>query len=300
MTFNQMNYFLTLASCLNFTSAASKLFISQSALSRSISALEQELAVTLLIRDYHNVKLTPAGETLYQEMGGIMEQINEVLAKVSAADKKYSKFVIGVLDGQSVDSKVLFALKKLSDAFPDVTVELRRLRHSEFVDGIKKRNIDVAQTVMSVNTELDDSLDCMVINKEPYYLAARADLDLWTDMSGFERLNKTTLFVQRNISPDVPDITRIVKELCPATKIKYAPDEGTRSLWLESGMGVTICNKNHIFLAPAKRPLKCEELKELGSAFITLIWNKNSNSALLDSFLHLVKDEDPQFCELDN
>lgn len=284
MTFNQMNYFLTVASCLNFTSAASKLFISQSALSRSISVLEQELAVKLLIRDYHNVKLTPAGEILYHEMGGIMENINEVLHKVMAADKKYSKFVIGVLDGQSVDSSILLGLKKLADAFTDVSVELRRLRHSEFVAGIKKRDIDIAQTVISVNTVLDNSLSHMVINQEPYFLAARADLELWKNRHGFELLDQTTLFVQREVSPDVLDITQTVKESCPTTKIKYAPDEGTRSLWLESGMGVTICNQSHIFLASTLRPLKCAELKELGSAQITLIWNETNSSVLLKSF----------------
>ena len=68
MTFSQINYFLTLAACLNYTEAATKLFISQSALSRSIASLEKELDVKLLIRNYHSVELTKAGKILYREM----------------------------------------------------------------------------------------------------------------------------------------------------------------------------------------------------------------------------------------
>lgn len=62
MTFNQINYFLTIAKHLNFTQAASELFVAQSTLSRSMAALEAEIGVKLLQRDFHNVTLTAAGE----------------------------------------------------------------------------------------------------------------------------------------------------------------------------------------------------------------------------------------------
>lgn len=54
MTFNQINYFLTIAKHLNFTQAASELFVAQSTLSRSMAALEAEIGVKLLQRDFHN------------------------------------------------------------------------------------------------------------------------------------------------------------------------------------------------------------------------------------------------------
>ena len=68
MTFNQINYFLTIAKHLNFTQAASELFVAQSTLSRSMAALEAEIGVKLLQRDFHNVTLTAAGELMYCEM----------------------------------------------------------------------------------------------------------------------------------------------------------------------------------------------------------------------------------------
>jgi len=68
MTFNQINYFLAVADQLNFTKAAASLFVTQSTLSRSIAALEEEIGTPLLYRDFHAVKLTPAGEILHIEM----------------------------------------------------------------------------------------------------------------------------------------------------------------------------------------------------------------------------------------
>lgn len=290
MTLNQITYFLTVASCLNFTEASTKLFISQSALSRSIASLEQELEVKLLFRDHHYVGLTSAGKIFYREMNEIMENINEVLNRVMEADKKTGSFIIGVLDGQSVASGVLDGLNKLAEMFPDVNVELRRLKHSEFVNGIKKGQIDVAQTIISENTVLDDVLDKLNVDREPYYLTARDNLALWEENNWLSMLSKTTLLVQRGISPDVPDITRTVKVASPDIKIKYAPDEGTRSLWLESGLGAAICNQNHIFLAPSARPLAYLEIPELGSALITLIWSRNNQSPLLKAFLQMAKE----------
>ncbi len=64
----QIHYFITLASTLNFTKASELLFITQSALSKQIIALEDDLGFPLLIRNKRNVKLTHAGESFLKDM----------------------------------------------------------------------------------------------------------------------------------------------------------------------------------------------------------------------------------------
>ena len=104
MTFNQINYFLAVENQLSFTRAAAALFVTQSTLSRSISALETELGANLLERDFHNVNLTPAGELMYREMRGIMDTINGLVQRVQAVgDSDNGKLVniphnVGVSD----------------------------------------------------------------------------------------------------------------------------------------------------------------------------------------------------------
>lgn len=65
MTFEQIEYFLSCASCLNFSLAAKYHYVSVSTLSRNITSLEDELGVKLFVRGYHGHSLTKEGKRFY-------------------------------------------------------------------------------------------------------------------------------------------------------------------------------------------------------------------------------------------
>ena len=87
MNIDQLQRFLVVADCLNFTTAAERLYIGQSTISRQIAALEQELGVILLIRGPRSVELTEAGRVLQREGTKLMTHINEVKDKVVDAGR---------------------------------------------------------------------------------------------------------------------------------------------------------------------------------------------------------------------
>ena len=62
MLYRQMQYFVAVVECDSFTEAAERCYISQSAISQQIRALEQFLGVTLISRGNRRFSLTPAGE----------------------------------------------------------------------------------------------------------------------------------------------------------------------------------------------------------------------------------------------
>jgi LysR family hydrogen peroxide-inducible transcriptional activator len=62
LNFQQLNYFLVLATEKNFSAAANLLFITQSTLSQSIANMEKSLGTSLFIRSKGKVELTYAGE----------------------------------------------------------------------------------------------------------------------------------------------------------------------------------------------------------------------------------------------
>ena len=75
MTIFQLECFCALADSLNFTQTANAMFITQPALSRAISSLEQELQLTLLQRTTHSVTLTPAGKIFSSECHKMLKEI---------------------------------------------------------------------------------------------------------------------------------------------------------------------------------------------------------------------------------
>jgi DNA-binding transcriptional LysR family regulator len=77
MEFHQLTYFLAAAQTQNFRKAAELCLVAQSALSRQIAALEDELEVALFIREKKRVILTPAGQEFALHVRNAMEQLQQ-------------------------------------------------------------------------------------------------------------------------------------------------------------------------------------------------------------------------------
>lgn len=291
MTFNQINYFLTIAKHLNFTQAASELFVAQSTLSRSMAALEAEIGVKLLQRDFHNVTLTAAGELMYCEMEKIMAEIGIVVHRVQAvANNEDNKLTIGILAGQEVDSSVLFALKKLSDDFPDFDLEIRKMLHQELVDELKANKLDIAETVISVDDVFDDEIGCLVIERSNIYLAARTDDLLWKKSPTISDIDGRVLLVPPDYHMGAVSIPQLIKNAQVNALLKVTSDMESQSLWVEAGMGVTLCNKRHVICSSKNlKPIAVAQMNELPEVCIALLWNKNCHPPILDSMLNYLQ-----------
>ncbi len=88
MELEQLRIFLAVAGEKSFSRGAKKLYISHSTTSRAVSALEEELGVTLLRRGNRVLGLTPAGETLAREAGELLRRAESAAAHVRAAGEE--------------------------------------------------------------------------------------------------------------------------------------------------------------------------------------------------------------------
>ena len=87
MNLNQLEYFISVAETLNFTKAAAKCFISQTAMTQQIRSLEKTVGVPLFIRDKHHVELTAAGRVYLNEARIILHRSNEALRMAKLASE---------------------------------------------------------------------------------------------------------------------------------------------------------------------------------------------------------------------
>jgi len=86
---NQLNLyhiFYTVAQCGNISAAAKKLYISQPAVSKSISRLEESFASPLLIRSSRGVTLTENGQLLYKHLDTAFQAIRQGEEMISRND----------------------------------------------------------------------------------------------------------------------------------------------------------------------------------------------------------------------
>lgn len=85
MEITRLKEFITLASLLNYSKAASQLYLTQPALSRHIHDLETQLDAPLFVRDTHSVRLTSVGELFYGEAKEIVDRYDRAIALVKEA-----------------------------------------------------------------------------------------------------------------------------------------------------------------------------------------------------------------------
>ena len=70
---------------LSFTIAAKELFLTQSAISRQIQTLEEQLGVTLFERRHRAIVMTDAGQQLYRTTAQALRDLEETASKIRAA-----------------------------------------------------------------------------------------------------------------------------------------------------------------------------------------------------------------------
>ena len=127
----------------SFSSAASQNFVTQSAVSQQVRMLEDRWGRRLLERTRGNVRLTPAGDILYQASKDIVQRFQEMEGQLQAS----ANVVGGTVRVATVHSVGLYelsaSLKRYLKAFPQVQLRLEYSRSSKIYDDAVRGHIDL-------------------------------------------------------------------------------------------------------------------------------------------------------------
>jgi LysR family glycine cleavage system transcriptional activator len=132
---------------LSFTKAAAELFLTQSAISRQIQTLEEQLGVKLFHREVRRLTLTPEGEILARSLAEILPRLADVCAGLKAAQRRPRVTV-----SAAVGIAALWLVPRLAffqEAEPDVDVRLSA--DNRMVD-LRREDIDLALRYISPET----------------------------------------------------------------------------------------------------------------------------------------------------
>ncbi len=138
----------------NITKAAEKLFISQPAVTQTIKKLEDQLNVTLFIRNKKGVALTRLGEEIFAKVENAMVSMEKVEKIIEEENDLLTGEVI-VSCGGTIARRVLVpAIEEFVSAFPQVNVTHCDNIQTKAVAQLKQGKIDLLITQQ--NDQIED------------------------------------------------------------------------------------------------------------------------------------------------
>ncbi|QDR79222.1 LysR family transcriptional regulator [Sporomusa termitida] len=147
MDIRGLRSFLMVAQCLSFTEAAKRIYIGQSALSKQIAELEEDLGVELFLRHHRSLELTASGKTLLREGSILIDKVAEVVEKTQLAQRGIrGNLKIGCFGLE--DAFLPYALKRFRALYPQINLDIRILTLKMIEDDLECEDLDLGFIVL--------------------------------------------------------------------------------------------------------------------------------------------------------
>jgi LysR family transcriptional regulator, hydrogen peroxide-inducible genes activator len=148
LKFQSLEQFVVLARTRNFTRSAEELHLSQSALSRSIQKLEEQLGQPLFERKPREVILTPLGEVLLERAKAILKLLDDTYAELAEAGRR------GRIRLGAIPTIAPYLLPELLGSFahqhPDISVLVQEDTTETLVRRCHQGELDLAIVAMPI------------------------------------------------------------------------------------------------------------------------------------------------------
>ena len=168
MFLRQLKYFVAIVDANSFTEAAEQCYISQSAISQQIAALEKDLGVTLIKRENRKFSLTPAGEYFYHEAKTIIDKLQDIrreTVRLGSDDELTLK--IGYLASYG-GGELQSAIVEFAKIYPEVMVSVSKGTHEDLYYALK--NAEVSLVLNDQRRAFSDEYENFVLSQSPAYV----------------------------------------------------------------------------------------------------------------------------------
>jgi len=245
MDTKQVQCFLAIAECKNFTEAAARLYISQPAVSRHISNLEKELGVTLFKRDKRSVELTPAGGVIQKGLLRVSEDFSAVIKEAERIQQdSVSALRVGIAHYISYHSLPLTIYQFLRNT-ESQTIYLESFECSNFGESIRKGEYDIIITFVK-SLQCQDGIEYKPIMHCPVQALCAKALIEGKEHLGIKALDNMDFFVP---DPNVfPGAEEDIKALCrlngmSCRSISVVPNTTTLVIMCTTEQGAILLHK---------------------------------------------------------
>ena len=292
MDLRELRNFVVIADTLNFSRASEVLFLSQSTLSKQIAELEEELGVTLFIRDKRKVEITPAGRMLRAEAEKLLQQADRITPMVQSMTKhpENSRMLIGIdakAMSESTFRKILtesvYMLRKQN---PGIQASIMQMEYPELQDHLLAGDLDMA-FVLERPAAFDARFTVRLLWEDEMVLALRATTQYNEEDIPQLLLKQDLLMIERE-NRGLSHIVQILNDMGISANIRFCKNRESMLLCMESGDGIAMLPRSVI------RMLSNPELQvfslpsENSPMYLMGVWSVDRANPLRDSLLGYV------------
>lgn len=294
MNIKQIEYFISVASYRNFTRAAECHFLTQTAITQQIRALEESLGTVLIDRRRRPVELTPAGKIFYQEAKAIMARVEEAVAKTQEASSgAVGTIRIGYEKGFE-RSKLSDCLREFHRNYPNILFTCIRESTDRLAQMLIANELDVIFTWDGTNLKENPEVDTKLVLRSRLTAALYAGhpLSFKNTLKREDLRDETLLYLSPSSAGDSlgdvfflnlyekagyrPKILLKTSDI-ESVLIMVAAEEGISIM--PSYCVEKLINADHLVFVPMNGEEEYEE--------VLMMWKKNHGNPALDSFLDL-------------
>lgn len=287
--------FCTLAKLKNFTATGEALHISQPAVSKNISTLEQELGITLLNRTSHGIELSPAGEYMLAWFLELSADFERHLKQAKLIQQKTTNILnMGILIG-SKRPELSKAIKLFRSSYPDIWFSINSLPYNEIKNNLfgDKFDLLLCSDVEGFGKFTGINSICLCEIDQFFVFSSSSHLANITSLKPSDFCDET--FLISSSSDEEYDRHRVTK-LC--TQYGFSPRINACTLsieaafgMVEAGMGV-ICSdsnqlSNYAATQHSKQALRLCKLDIPGK--YSAIWPQTSDPRI-GQFMNILKE----------
>jgi|SRR5690625_1136521 len=173
MNVDQLTYIVEVAKAGSLSGAAEKLYITQSAISQSITNLELELGVKIFERSRNGAVPTNIGNSIIKKAIETLEKVEE---KKIEANVDYT-YMSGELRLGTIPSPLMYLPKTLASFkkdYPHIKIEVAEKASQDIIDDITEDKLDIGLVGLSMEGEefRNEDIDIKVVLRGKMIVAA--------------------------------------------------------------------------------------------------------------------------------
>ncbi len=294
MTIRQLEYFCATAEEGSVSAAARRLHVAQPPISRQIALLEEELGTALFRRGNKGMKLTEAGQSLYQQGRQYMADMAQLTEQVRSLGAGVRGMVrVGLL--YSTVPYALPYLRAFRDAYPQVELYIRLGSPEDLMADLNRGALHVLFLRAGARETL--SVSGRVLGTDELRLIVTADSDPAPEleMIPIERLEGVPMCLLR--SDDMWGYNESLVKEC--RRGGFSPrivcqcyDTPMAMQLVQSGFGVSFLPESIVKTMP-RSGIYAKAIRGLQEPFsVVLSWDRNAyHSASVEHFLHFQEND---------